>query len=295
MEFKHITFIINPASGKQEPILSLINTAMEQFNYQWEVAVTTRSRTAGEIASDLIGKTDLVIVYGGDGTVTDVAATLQGTDMPMGILPGGTANVMAKELGIPQYTAEALNVFAQGAYQCRTIDMGLVNGKPFLLRVNLGIMADMVLDANRELKEKVGQLAYGITAMKTVANADSVHYKLEIDGNVIEQSGVSLTVTNSGNIGIGDYALQPDISISDGFLDVLLMKDTSLLSMLKIASCTLLQTETEALLHYKCREVTITMEHQQRFICDDHEEHSSELKITVLPSAIKIITPKTQV
>ncbi|MEJ7558657.1 MAG: diacylglycerol kinase family protein [Pedobacter sp.] len=295
MEIKHITFIINPASGKQEPILSLINTAMEQFDNHWEVEVTTRNRSASEIAAALIGKTDVVIVYGGDGTVTEVAAVLQGTDMLMGILPGGTANVMAKELGIPLDSTQALNILKEGAYQCRDIDMGLVNGTPFLLRVNLGIMADMVLDANRELKEKVGQLAYGITAMKTVANADPINYRMVIDGDVIEQSGVSLTVTNSGNIGIGDYALQPDISISDGFLDVLLMKDTSLLSMFKIASSTLLQTETEALLHYKCREVIIMTDQQQRFICDDHEEQGSELKISVLPSAIKILTPKTKI
>jgi diacylglycerol kinase (ATP) len=295
MEFKHITFIINPASGKQEPILSLINTAMEKFNYQWEVEVTTRNRSASEIASALIGKTDVIIVYGGDGTVTEVAAVLQGTGLPMGIIPGGTANVMAKELGVPMDSAQALNVFEEGAYECRDIDMGKVNGNPFILRVNLGIMADMVLDANRELKDKVGQLAYGITAMKTVASADPVYYKMVIDGDLIEQSGVSLTVTNSGNIGIGDYALQPDISISDGLLDVILMKDTSLLSMLKIAGSTLLQTETEALLHYKCREIIITMDHQQRFICDDHEAQASELKISVLPSSIKILTPKTQI
>jgi len=75
----------------------------------------------------------------------------------------------------------------------------------------------------------------------------------------------------------------------------LLMKDTSILSMFKIATSTLLQTETEALPHYKCREVVITMDHQCRFICDDHEEKASELKISVLPSAIKILTPKYQI
>jgi diacylglycerol kinase (ATP) len=252
MKFKHICFIINPASGKQEPILSLIDKTLDNTGIDWDVFVTKRDKGAGEIAAELVGATDLIAVYGGDGGVTEVASVLQGSKTPMAIIPGGTANVMARELEIPLETTAAITLLANNENELRSIDMGRFNGQPFLLRVNMGIMADMVLQADRNLKNSIGQLAYRITAMKTIASAEPTNYHLEIDGVTFEETGVSLTVTNSGHVGVGDFALQPGISIVDGLLDVILMKNASLLSVLKVAGSTLLQSETEALSHWQC-------------------------------------------
>ncbi|MFC0513807.1 diacylglycerol/lipid kinase family protein [Mucilaginibacter angelicae] len=294
MKFKHIHFIINPASGKEEPILSYINKVLDGTGIDWDICLTKRNTSAGSIAKDLIGKTELVAVYGGDGCVTEVAATLHGTNTPMAIIPGGTANVMAKELGIPQETVLALELLKGNAGQLKAIDMGLMNDKPFLLRVNLGIMADMVLQADRELKDNIGQLAYGITAIKTINDAEQVKYKLKIDDKVIEEEAVSLTVTNSGNIGIGDFTLQPGISITDGLLDVILLKDNSFMSILKVAGSALLQNKTDAVQHWQCREVVISMNVNQKFICDDFEQQAKKIKIKVMPASINILIPRNK-
>jgi diacylglycerol kinase (ATP) len=291
MKFKHIHFIINPASGKEEPILSYINQVFDNSDINWDVTVTKRGISAGDIARTLIGKTDLIAVYGGDGCVTEVASALYETAMPMAIIPGGTANVMAKELAIPIDTKEAIQLLISEQVSFKTIDMGLMNDHPFLLRVNLGIMADMILETDRDLKDNIGQLAYGVTAIKTIANAEPIKYQLEIDGKFVEESGVSLTVTNSGNMGIGDFALQPGISITDGLLDVILLKDTNLVSLLKVAGSTLLQNETDAIRHWSCKQVTITTEQEQHFICDDYEETARVLNIKVAPAAIQILVP----
>jgi diacylglycerol kinase (ATP) len=291
MKFKHIHFIINPASGKEEPILSYINQVFDNSDINWDVTVTKRGISAGDSARTLIGKTDLIAVYGGDGCVTEVASALYDTAMPMAIIPGGTANVMAKELAIPIDTKEAIQLLISGQVSFKTIDMGLMNDHPFLLRVNLGIMADMILETDRDLKDNIGQLAYGVTAIKTIANAEPIKYQLEIDGKYIEESGVSLTVTNSGNMGIGDFALQPGISITDGLLDVILLKDTNLVSLLKVAGSTLLQNETDAIRHWSCKQVIITTEQEQHFICDDYEETARVLNIKVVPAAIRILVP----
>lgn len=291
MKFKHVHFIINPASGKEEPILSYINKVLDNSGINWDLSVTKRDISAAGIAKTLLGKTDLVAVYGGDGCVTEVAGALHGTDMPMAIIPGGTANVMAKELGIPQETILALELLKSGTAKLKAIDMGLMNNKPFLLRVNLGIMADMVLQADRELKDNIGQLAYGITALKTINEAEPVKYKLEIDGKVIEEEAVSLTVTNSGNIGIGDFTLQPGISITDGLLDVILLKDNSFLSILKIAGSALLQNKTDAVQHLQGKKVVIYTDTDQKFICDDFEQEAKKIEITVMPASINILVP----
>jgi diacylglycerol kinase (ATP) len=291
MKFKHIHFIINPASGKEEPILSYINQVFDNSDINWDVTVTKRGISAGDIARNLIGKTDLIAVYGGDGCVTEVASALYETAMPMAIIPGGTANVMAKELAIPIDTKEAIQLLISEKASFKIIDMGLMNDHPFLLRVNLGIMADMILETDRDLKDNIGQMAYGVTAIKTIANAEPIKYQLEIDGKYIEESGVSLTVTNSGNMGIGDFALQPGISITDGLLDVILLKDTNFVSLLKVAGSTLLQNETDAIRHWSCKQVTITTEQEQHFICDDYEETARVLNIKVAPAAIRILVP----
>jgi len=291
MKFKHIHFIINPASGKEEAILSYINQVFDNSGTEWDVTITKRGKGAGQIARTLIGKTDLIAVYGGDGCVTDVASALFRTEMLMAIIPGGTANVMAKELAIPIDTKAALELLVSNQVAAKTIDMGLVNDQPFVLRVNLGIMADMILQTDRSLKDNIGQLAYGVTAIKTIANAEPEKYRLEIDGELIEESGVSLTVTNSGNIGIGDFALQPGISITDGLLDVILLKDTNFTSLLKVAGSTLLQNETDAVKHWPCKQVVITTEEERHFICDDEEQAARVLTIKVAPAAIKILVP----
>lgn len=291
MKLKHIHFIVNPASGKEEPILYFINKAMADADIAWDISVTKKDLGADEIAGKLIGKTDLVAVYGGDGCVTAVASALHGSSLPIAIIPGGTANVMAKELGIPMDSVEALALLADNMHKIIAIDMGLVNDMPFLLRVNLGIMADMVTHADRGMKESVGQLAYGITAVKTMAQAESVEYTLEIDGQNIVTSGVALTVTNSGNMGIGDFAMQPGISITDGLLDVILMKENSLTSVLKIAGSTLLQQETEALQHWKAKKVVIGMAKKQSFICDDTEHTAQKLSLEVVPGSILMLVP----
>jgi len=292
MPFKTIHFIINPASGQQEPILSYLNSAFADTGIDWEIRVTKKADDAPRIAGELVGKTDLVAVYGGDGSVAQVAQVLRGTGTPMAIIPGGTANVVSKELGIPQPAPQALELLKGDAFEVIQMDMAEVNGVPFLIRVNFGIMADMVIEASRELKDKVGQLAYGITALKTMAASRPVSYRMTIDGAEVIQSGVALTVTNCGSIGIGNYSFLPDISITDGLLDVLLLQEASLLSVLKVTGTTLLHTGSEVVLHWPCREVKIHFAQPEACIVDDFEHTAQLLHIKVLPGALKVVVPK---
>lgn len=288
---EHIHFIINPGAAKKEPILSLINQAFHDRDIHWDVSVTRKDHDVQEIARSLIGKTELIAVYGGDGCVMQAAQVLSGTDTPMTIIPAGTANVMAKELGIPTDSLEALEMLFKDDSRKVKIDMGTVNGTPFLIRVNLGIMADMILEADRELKNQLGQLAYGVTAIQSLSKAVPVHYMLTIDGERIQEEGISLTVTNSGSIGFGSYKLFPGISVTDGYLDVVLMNEASISALLKVAGTTLLQTGSEILKHWKCREVRIELQEEHKFICDDTAMSASDLLIKVVPGSLTMLVP----
>lgn len=286
---KNIHFIVNPAAAKKEPLLSIINDVFSNSEVNYEISITKKGNDIHGIASSLIGKTDLIAIYGGDGCVMELAQVLGKTDTAMAIIPAGTANVMAKELGIPLDTKTAIEMLLAEDSKIIKIDMGLINYRPFLIRINLGVMADMVLQADRGLKNHLGQLAYGVTALNSLNEALPRMYAMTIDGKRINEEGVSLTVTNSGNIGINGYSMLPDISVTDGMLDVVLMNQANLIDIIKVASTTLLQTDSNVLKHWKCREITIHMDAEHRFICDDKEMRGQDLQISVVPKALKIM------
>lgn len=294
MKFQHVHVIVNPASGQEEPVLSYLNQAFQGTGIAWEVSITKGEHDAAQLARQAIGKTDVIAVYGGDGSVSEVARELVGAPTPLAIIPGGTANVVAKELGIPQRTVEALALLTDGTAQVRSMDMGRLNGEPFLIRVNLGILADMVLEADRELKNKVGQLAYGITALQTLIRSEPTAFRMKIDGQAVHETGVALTVTNCGSIGIGEYSFLPDISTTDGLLDVILLNEADLGSVLRLAGSTLLQTDSNVWKHWKCREIEISLPQSQKFILDDAEKEADFLRIEVIPQALKIVVPRSE-
>ncbi|MGZ3754703.1 MAG: diacylglycerol/lipid kinase family protein [Mucilaginibacter sp.] len=291
MSYKHIHFIVNPTAGKRQAILPVINRIMDMEHIKWDISVITPRNSAHAIATKLINKTELIIVYGGDGSVCEVAGALRGTSTPMAILAGGTANVMAKELDMPDDPETALRLILSGQTEIKTIDMGMVNRRPFLLRVNLGIMADMVLQADNTLKQHLGQLAYAFATIKTMAATEPITYHMTIDGQKIVERGVSLTVTNCGGMGIGSLELQPDISMTDGLLDVLLLPDNDFTTLVQLAGSTLLQDETTAVKHWKCKQITITTAAIQHYICDDCEQTARRITIKVLPGAVNILVP----
>lgn len=291
MEQKHIHFIINESSDS-ENVESIIDELFEQHSLSYHVSRLKNHADIAALAQQMKASR-MVAVYGGDGTVTEVAKVLIGTEVPLAIIPGGTANVLSKELQIPQDTISAIKLLAEDSFQLKNMDTGLVNGTPFLLRVNLGIMADMITDVNPTVKEHAGQLAYGLSAIKAVSNAEPHTYQLIIDGEGLEVSAVSLTVTNSGHMGVGNLQMHPGISVTDGLLDLVLLKNADVLTLVKAAGSSLMDKETEAVNHYPLKKINIKMSQPESYICDDCEAKADELTIEVVPSSLRVVVPLT--
>jgi diacylglycerol kinase family enzyme len=115
-----------------------------------------------------------------------------------------------------------------------------------------------------------------------------------IDGEQVREEGVALTVTNCGSIGIGDYSFLPQISICDGYLDVLLLKQANLLSVLRLAGTTILQKDSGVLKHYRCKHIQVRLDKTQKIVLDDAEKELQMLDIKVMPGALKILVPILQ-
>lgn len=122
---------------------------------------------------------DLVLVWGGDGMVQRCSDALAGTGTPVGILPAGTANLLATNLGIPQDLPAALKIALRGDY--RPIDLGRVNKEHFAVMAGVGFDAAMIADADRDLKDRLGRLAYVWTGLRHVGD-DAVGVRIRVDG-----------------------------------------------------------------------------------------------------------------
>ena len=149
-KIKYIHVIINPAAGKDEAILPVINSAMKEAGIKWEGLITHKAGDGIEFAKAAVKeKVDAIAVYGGDGTVMEAISGMMGSDIPLVILPGGSANVMATELGIPMDLKEACALLAQGHLKKKPLDIGQFGKRYFITGISIGFEADMVQGANR--------------------------------------------------------------------------------------------------------------------------------------------------
>jgi diacylglycerol kinase (ATP) len=295
MQFANIHFIINPASGNDEPILSWISDTFNKSSITWEVHVTKGSGDATTFTKEAIDQgADCIAVYGGDGSVMEVAESLFKKNIPLAIIPGGTANVLAKELAIPQDTRQALNLLKE-ENNIKRIDMALCNETPFVIRINVGLMADMITETDRNLKNKVGQLAYAVTAVSQMQNIEEVSYRMVLDDKKINSSGISLVIANSGNVGIPNISLLPIIDINDEFLDVIILKSKDLGALVKWAGAMAVGGMPEGVLdHWKVKKVQIRIPSSQTVMIDDKEikmKDSDLLTIEVVPQALSVVVP----
>lgn len=161
---------------------------------------------------------DLLFVWGGDGSVQRALDAVAGSGMRVAILPAGTANLFATNLGIPKDLEEAVRIGLHGAR--RTIDLGKTNGEHFGVMSGAGLDAFMIRDAEEGgLKDRIGSLAYVFSGSKNLSR-DPVRMRIEVDGKPwFDDRAACVLVGNVGDV-IGGISAFPDASPDDGVLDI---------------------------------------------------------------------------
>ncbi|MEO8106622.1 MAG: YegS/Rv2252/BmrU family lipid kinase [Actinomycetes bacterium] len=160
---------------------------------------------------------DRVFVWGGDGTVQRCLDVLAGSDVSMAVLPAGTGNLFATNLGIPIDLEKAAEIGARG--NLRRIDVGRVNGERFGVMAGVGADAQMIQDADRGLKDRLGRGAYVFTGLKGIRDA-TVKVKVDVDGKRFYSGKAgSVLVGNVGKL-MGGVEAFDDAEPDDGKLDV---------------------------------------------------------------------------
>jgi diacylglycerol kinase (ATP) len=295
---KRIAVIVNPASGQDRPVLSILNRVFHPAGVDWDVFVTKRAGDARRYAEAAVeAGYDAVGVYGGDGTVAQAASGLIGKPTPLAIFPGGTANVMSFELGIPGDLPEAVALVFDETAKIRQVDVGRVAGRDgqeryFVLRVGIGFEAEMVGGADRGLKDRLGDLAYALSALNALREPPMARYRLTLDGREVESEGMTCIVANSGSMGRTGLSLAPGIDVSDGLLDVLVIRRSDLPALLSLAASLIRGKDTaEPLQRWQAREVAVAADPPQTVTVDGEIVEGTPFAAEVIPRAVRVLVP----
>jgi diacylglycerol kinase (ATP) len=290
-----IRIIINPAAGKDEMVLPVINTSMKEAGIRWEASITHNAGDATRFAKAAVNEgIDALAVYGGDGTLMEAISGMIGSALPLIILPGGSANVMALELGIPKDLKEACALISQLPREVKSIDVGQFGERYFLVGISLGFSADLVKGADRASKNRFGIFSYFFSAAAAFRITKKALYHLNIDGKEHRVRGLTCIVANSGNLGFTSISYDKHIDVSDGFLDVVVLRKANL-SLLKHVVLTLLKRErpenVELVKHWQGKEISVFARPRQTVQCDGEVLQESSLHIKVIPHAINVVVP----
>ena len=290
-----VTFVINGtlahASGR---FLHLCRAAAEQAGWQPEFLVTQKADAGTAAARQAaIRGVDLVVAAGGDGTIRGCAEGLADTDVPLGILPLGTGNLLARTLGIPANTKAALSIALgeTAVTQERRIDLATADGTLFTAMTGMGLDAAVV--AATKFKHHLGWLAYAMAGAVHLA-LPPVSFSIRLDdGAPVERQARSVVVGNSGLLP-GGFTLLPEARIDDGLLDVGVLAPHGPFGWPKVATRVLThsQHQDRHLERFQARKVEITaLAPLPREVDGEVVAHGRTLTVAVRPAALRVRTP----
>lgn len=298
MSKKNVQVILNPSAGSKNPPLRVFNNLFHRANIDWDLVIT-KERCDGICLAEKAIKdgVDIVAAYGGDGTVMEVASALQGTGIPMAILPGGTGNILSIELGIPQNLEEACKLITQPENsRLRAVDVGITNDDKvpaFALRAGVGLEAAMLEGTDRELKERYGIFAYIMGATQALHNIKEAHYNLILDGEPVECIGITCLIANAGYFGVPGLVLDPKVKIDDGFLDVFVLRKMDLLQLFSLAASIVGGAELkDPALHWQVKTVSIQSDPIQSTQADGEMWGESPIDIEIKKDGLHVLVPK---
>lgn len=214
--------IYNPTAGRQRhaQVLDPILEALRKGGLDVEPVPTGGPGQATSLARDRAAAgADCVIAFGGDGTVREVAAGILGTDAALGILPGGTVNLLALSLGLPRDPLDAAKLLPR--LRPQALDVGLVNEAPFLMMISAGLDSSVLAALDTRLKWRFGKAAIVLQGLQEWWRYPYPRFQILADGEPFEASFVA--VANIPFYG-GAYALAPGARPHDGQLDLVLFR-----------------------------------------------------------------------
>lgn len=209
--------LINPHSRRGEATQREALRILDDLGFDCVDADFEKPEQFPELIQQYCDRIDLVVVGGGDGSVNAAIEGLLETQLPVGVIPLGTANNLARTLGIPNSLAAACQVIAEGYRQA--IDLGWVNGEYFFNVAGIGLSADINKAVAKDFKRRWGVIAYAVTALKLVSKQRRWYAEIRCNGEIIRTKTYQITVCNGKHYGSG-LTVAVDAAINDCRLDL---------------------------------------------------------------------------
>lgn len=229
---KRVLLIVNPGSRRGVRRQAHALAAFARHGVACDLVLTERRGHAAEVAQHRGAEYDAVFTLGGDGTVMEVIGTLAHTRVPIGVLPGGTGNLIARVLGIPLNVDRAVDALLDGDHA--QIDLGSIGGHRFAFAAGIGIDASMVESTSGALKGRFGILAYVWTGARAALRHDKFRVAATVDGVRHERVATMVMVANFGAVFRDLITLGPGIRQDDGMLDLCVFSPRGLRDSIRI-------------------------------------------------------------
>lgn len=290
-----VRFIYNAQSG-ETTIVSYLDQIISIYQERGYSILPYRVTFAPDKEDDMLDGVDAsyhhILIAGGDGTVNYVVNCMKrrGLDIPVAVLPTGTANDFANELGVPSDIPRACRRILAG--EVHKVDLGLVNGEYFLNVFSCGLFTEVSQKTPTFFKNNFGKLAYYFGGLGELPNFRKMHISLDADGQTFEGSSLIFFVFNGRTA--GQFRLAHLAQIDDGLLDVLVIKGDNPLETIRAGFHFLKRTPKKypaGIVHIQCREVTVNSQRNEHTDIDGQPGPHFPIRITCAAGALRVIRP----
>jgi len=291
-----VLLIVNPAARRGARLEGVARAAFRSEGAECDVVRTERAGHAAEIAGACGLHYDMVFTLGGDGTAMEAAGALAGSEVPIGVLAGGTGNLLGRALGIPRRVQRAVPALLHG--DVRRIDLGVVHGRRFAVAAGVGIDAAMVEETPAWLKRRLGVLAYTLIAAKAAVRGVLLRrffsVRIEVNGEVLERQASAVLFANFGAILENRIAFGPDIASDDGVLDCCVFSPRHLRDAVRIMWRVTRQDfrPDKSILYRKGTRFRISTDPVLTLQADGELLGPTPAEVTVEPLAARLLVPR---
>jgi len=288
--------IVNPASRRGRRSMQAAMRQLADMHIACDAVVTERRGHAGEIAAANASDYQTIFALGGDGTAVEILGALSPDGPPVGVLPGGTGNLLARALGVPLSVRRAVTAIVHGS-EAR-VDLGrLENGTRFIIGAGVGIDASMIAATSQAWKRRAGVLAYVGTGTAHVLARRRFLTRVTVDGVTHSRQAAVVLVANFGVLLNGFVTLGREIRCDDGQLDVCIFDPVTLTDISRISRKLIFRdfTPDPAMTYLRGCEIKVETDPLLPAQADGELIGPSPFVAVVEPLAARLLVPHCQI
>ena len=295
------TYVVhNPVSGQAqtELVREHILKVMDEHQVPYEIYETTGKEQLQEVVEEAVEKGfEQFIAVGGDGTVSGVASGLVKKEIPLVILPAGTVNALARELGIPIGIENAAGWWLSDC-EIRKIDVMQMKDRYFLMNISVGVSAEIVHEVDRKDINRLGVLAFIRNALRRKKDLPMFRFQVTIDDTLTYIRASELFIANSGILlGLERFTLDPHADLDTGRMSVCYARIRTVWDYVRVALKIIVAPKEEKR-ELNCtdarREVRIHANRAVPIQGDGDEVGTTPVTITLVPRALHLLVPRQQ-